>query len=39
MLDKLKEVSKKVRQAKLKSVVDGVTIKEALKEVFNEQNS
>ena len=36
MFDKLKEVAKKVRQAKLKSVKDGITMSEALKEVFKE---
>lgn len=36
MLDKLKEVSKKVKQAKLKSVKDSITMSEALKEVFKE---
>ncbi len=35
MLDKIKEVSKKVRQAKLKSVTEGITMSDALKEVFN----
>jgi len=35
MLEKLKELSKKVRQAKLKSVKDGITMSEALKEVFS----
>lgn len=39
MLDKLKEVSKKVKQAKLKSVKDGITMSEALKSVFNEQGN
>ena len=34
MLDKIKEVSKKVRQAKLKSVTEGVTMSDALKELF-----
>ena len=37
MLDKLKEVSKKVKQAKLNSVKDNITMSEALKTVFNEQ--
>ena len=36
MLDKIKEVSKKVRQAKLKSVTEGVTMSDALKEIFKE---
>jgi hypothetical protein len=35
MLDKLKEVSKKMKQAKLKSVKDNITIENALKQVFN----
>jgi hypothetical protein len=35
MFDKLKEVAKKVRQAKFKSVTEGVIMSEALKEVFN----
>ena len=35
MLEKLKEISKKVKQAKLKSVKDGITVSEALKQVFN----
>ena len=36
MLDKLKEISKKVKQAKLKSVKDSITMSEALKQVFKE---
>lgn len=36
MLDKLKEVSKKVKQAKLNSVKDSITMSEALKQVFKE---
>jgi hypothetical protein len=36
MLDKLKELSKKVKQAKLKSVKDSITMSEALKQVFKE---
>jgi len=36
MLDKLKEVSKKVRQAKLKSITEGITMSDALKEIFKE---
>ena len=35
MLDKLKELSKKIKQAKLKSVKDSITMSEALKQVFN----
>ena len=35
MLEQLKELSKKVKQAKLKSVKDGITMSEALKQVFN----
>ena len=35
MLDKIKEVSKKVREAKLKSVKENITMTEALKQVFN----
>ncbi len=36
MLDKIKEVSKKVRQAKFKSVTEGITMSDALKEIFKE---
>jgi len=36
MLNKIKEVSKKVRQAKLKSVTEGITMSDALKEIFKE---
>ena len=36
MLDELKEVSKKVKQAKLKSVKDSITMSEALTQVFKE---
>jgi hypothetical protein len=36
MFDKLKEVAKKVRQAKFKSVTDGITMSEALKEILKE---
>ena len=39
MLDKLKEVSRKVKQAKLKSVKDSIKMSDALKAVFNEQGS
>jgi hypothetical protein len=35
MLDKLKEVAKKVKQAKFKSVTEGITMSDALKEVFS----
>lgn len=35
MFDKLKEVAKKVKQAKFKSVTEGITMTEALKQVFN----
>lgn len=37
MLEKLKEVTKKVKQAKLKSVKENITMSEALKQVFNQQ--
>lgn len=39
MFDKLKEVAKKVRQAKLKSVTESITMSEALKFAFSEYNN
>jgi hypothetical protein len=36
MLDKLKEVAKKVKQAKFKSATEGITMSDALKEIFKE---
>ena len=36
MFDKLKEVAKKVKQAKFKSVTEGITMLDALKEIFKE---
>lgn len=35
MLEQIKETAKKVREAKLKSVKENITMTEALKQVFN----
>lgn len=37
MLEQVKEVTKKIKQAKLKSVKENITMTEALKQVFNQQ--
>ena len=37
MLDKIKEVAKKVKQAKFKSVTEGITMSDALKELFTKK--
>lgn len=36
MLEQIKETVKKVREAKLRSVKDSITMSEALKQVFKE---
>jgi hypothetical protein len=37
-MENLKEAVKKVREAKLKSIKEGITMEQALNEVFNSNN-